>query len=373
VFGQRFDSSGNALGGEFQVNTYTNNDQYNPAVAMDASGDFVVVWNSLLQDGSSTGVFGQQFDSSGNALGGEFQVNTYTTSGQRFPAAAADPSGNFVVVWQSFGQDAYNAPGVFGQHFDSNGIPLDGEFQVNTYTTGSQFVPAVAVADSGDFVVVWDSFGQDGSDSGVFGQRFCAMEADGDGICDGEDNCPADYNPAQEDADGDGSGDACDSCTDADQDGVCAGADNCGALYNPAQDDPDADGVGTACDNCAAVYNPGQENSDGKGDGGDACDMSIYTPQNGTGLCGGTPPTLRWSTESYDRFRVFVSWDPNFAKAKRYTSGDRLLKVPFWTPPVKKWNRGCTNANPNLYIKVFGKIAGTTTKEFSDVVALIVR
>ena len=36
-------------------------------------------------------------------------------------------------------------------------------------------------------------------------------DRDGDGIPDSEDNCPDDYNPGQEDSDGDGLGDVCDS------------------------------------------------------------------------------------------------------------------------------------------------------------------
>jgi CheY-like chemotaxis protein len=67
---------------------------------------------------------------------------------------------------------------VQGQHVK------DGpEFQVNTYTTGIQRYPAVAMADSGDFVVVWHSRDQDGSGWGIFGQRFC-RDLDGDSACD---------------------------------------------------------------------------------------------------------------------------------------------------------------------------------------------
>ena len=48
-------------GGEFQVNTYTTSRQKTPAVAADQDGDFIVVWTSLEQDAQSWGVFAQRF------------------------------------------------------------------------------------------------------------------------------------------------------------------------------------------------------------------------------------------------------------------------------------------------------------------------
>jgi hypothetical protein len=170
VFGQRFDAAGLPQGTEFRVNSYTSGWQRGPAVASDAGGNFVVVWYSYGQDGS-IGVFGQRFNASGLAQGGEFRVNSYTTNSQWFPAVASDAGGNFVVVWQSYGEDGSDA-GVFGQRFNASGLPQGGEFQVNSYTTSSQGIPAVASGANGNFVVAWQSLGQDGSDLGIFGQRF---------------------------------------------------------------------------------------------------------------------------------------------------------------------------------------------------------
>ena len=39
-------------------------------------------------------------------------------------------------------------------------VPLGDDFQINTYTTGGQGGPAVALADNGEFVVVWGSADQ---------------------------------------------------------------------------------------------------------------------------------------------------------------------------------------------------------------------
>jgi hypothetical protein len=97
ILGQRF-SRGGLEGPEFQVNTYTTNWQYFPSVAMDDGGNFVVAWSSHRQDGSSSGVFGQRFSADGTTVGGEFQVNTYTTSAQYNPQVASDSDGDFVVA-----------------------------------------------------------------------------------------------------------------------------------------------------------------------------------------------------------------------------------------------------------------------------------
>ena len=169
---------GNPLGPEFRVNTYTTGSQGGPEVSLDrssvtsdSSGNFVIVWSSL-QDGSFYGIFGQRYDASGAPLGPEFRVNTHTPGSQSIPDIAADASGNFVVVWQSILQDG-SYLGVFGQRYASSGAPLGSEFRVNTYTTGDQGYPSVAADSTGGFVIAWQS-DQGGLDSGIFGQRFAS-------------------------------------------------------------------------------------------------------------------------------------------------------------------------------------------------------
>jgi hypothetical protein len=182
VVAQRYDSSGAQIGGEFQVNTYTTNAQSNPSVAMDGAGNFVVVWNSAGSAGSDTSgssMQAQRFDSLGAPVGGEFQVNTYTTADQYDSDLSVDAAGNFVVVWQSFGSSGSDASGasIQAQRYDSSGTPQGSEFQVNTYTTGDQSAPDVTHDAAGNFVVVWQSTGSPGSDTSSYsiqGQRFDA-------------------------------------------------------------------------------------------------------------------------------------------------------------------------------------------------------
>ena len=176
VLGQRFNAAGVPQGGEFRVNTYTTGYQFLGAVSMAPNGNFVVAWSSYGQDGDYYGVFGQRFNAAGVKQASEFRVNTYTTDYQILPAVASDPNGNFVVAWESFGQDG-SGYGIFGQRFNAAGTKQGGEFRVSTYSTDQQYFPGVAVDEKGNFVVTWSSYGQDGSDYGVFGQRFNAAGA----------------------------------------------------------------------------------------------------------------------------------------------------------------------------------------------------
>ena len=167
-------AQGNPVGPEFRVNSYTTNAQTYSSVAADSSGNFVVVWNTVGVDGSVSSIAGQRFSGAGVPLGPEFRVNTYTTGHQYFAAVGANSSGSFVVAWNSDGQDG-SGDGIFAQRYATSGAPIGPEFRVNTSTTGNQKWASVAVADSGDFVVVWQ--GYDGSEYGVFGQRYASSGA----------------------------------------------------------------------------------------------------------------------------------------------------------------------------------------------------
>ncbi len=172
VFAQRFDASGNKVGGEFQVNQYTTGYQRNPRVAMITSGDFIVTWSSQ-QDAQSGAVMARRYDSAGNPLGGEFQVNTNELGAQYRPDVALDPAGQAIIVWQSFLQDG-DGPGIYGQRLDGSGNKLGPEFNVNTYTTGTQRSPRVAAGPDSDFTVLWESFGNEGdpNSEAIVSQHF---------------------------------------------------------------------------------------------------------------------------------------------------------------------------------------------------------
>jgi len=180
IQGQRFSSNGSPVGAQFQINTYTTSSQDYPAVARDDQGGFVVVWRSTgssFDDTLDWSIQGQRFAWNGAPLGLQFQVNTYTTGWQSHPFVAMDGQGRFVVVWQSTGSSGSDLEGdsVQGRLYGSDGSPRGSEFQINTYTTSDQERPSAAMGGDGTFVVVWASDGSSGDDDwygSIQGQRF---------------------------------------------------------------------------------------------------------------------------------------------------------------------------------------------------------
>jgi len=171
VYAQRFLANGTPQGAQFRVNTYTTNVQGDPSVGMDGAGNFVIAWYSVGQDGSETGIYAQRYASDGSPVGTEFRVNTETNDYQNCPSVAMNDSGEFVITWNSEDQDG-DGDGIYAQEYANDGTPVGGEFLVNTYTTGDQMYPAVAMDDWVNYVILWMSDGQDGSDWGIYGQRY---------------------------------------------------------------------------------------------------------------------------------------------------------------------------------------------------------
>ncbi|MBC8071045.1 MAG: hypothetical protein IAG13_22160 [Deltaproteobacteria bacterium] len=169
---RRYNSSAVAQGVEIAVNSTVVGDQQLPTVGRASSGDFTVAWQgSNAQDGDDIGVIMRRYDNAGVALTGEAVVNNVTADNQSQPAIGMNASGAFVIAWSSDLQDGAST-GVAAQRFDALGAEQGAEFVANTYTTGAQNNPAVALNADGEFMLAWVSANQDGSLTGVYAQRY---------------------------------------------------------------------------------------------------------------------------------------------------------------------------------------------------------
>lgn len=306
VFARRFDSGGSPLGAELGVNDFTTGSQILPRVGVGGSGAFVIVWSGPGEGDGDGGIFMKQLDSSGQPIGQETLINSFTTGSQSSPSIGSGDGGEIVVAWQGGTVDG-SALGISAQIFDPSGLRMRGNFLVNTWTTGSQAGPGVAV-DANGFVLAWQSDGQDGSGYGVFQRPYPPP-----GIC---------------------------HSGDADGDEVCQDNDNCPGTANHGQEDYDSDLVG------------------------DACDVWITAPLQGEILdCtdpAATRPTMTWDPGDYEGFKVTLASSPLFEKRNSVTSGD-WKAMTTWTPAAGKWRQACTLAQradpaaPEIHIRVEGK------------------
>ncbi|MCC6573362.1 MAG: hypothetical protein IT462_06170 [Planctomycetes bacterium] len=165
IFAQRFDASGARVGDRILVNTRTYWDQEHPVIGMDADGDFVVAWSATGVDTTFSnssgyqqqGVAARLFDSAGSPKGDQFVVNNTLAYIQRWPSVAMDQDGDFVVGWESNYNDG-DGWGAMARRFNAEGEAQGYEFEVNTGYSGTQDYVGVGMDADGDFVVTWHSY-----------------------------------------------------------------------------------------------------------------------------------------------------------------------------------------------------------------------
>ena len=168
IFMKAFNSSGTAITGDVLVNNTPVNRQMNPDIAVDeGTGEVVVTWQSLGQDGSGYGIYARRFTGAGVAIGAEFGVNTTTAGHQLEPTVAMDGGGAFLISWASYGQDGDDY-GIYARVYDYLGVATSPEVRVNSTTAGTQQHVDASPTSSGFYVLAWTSFDQDGDAGGIY-------------------------------------------------------------------------------------------------------------------------------------------------------------------------------------------------------------
>lgn len=145
----------NFMAADIRVNSYTNQFQIDPAVAVLKDGSVVVVWSSYGQDGSMQGVFGRRFTAAGVTNGTEFQINQYPLNNQRSPAITALAGGGFVVTWVSELQRNQTSVDVYARLYTASGTAVGNEFTVNPPANRLCANPSVVGTTDGGFAVAW--------------------------------------------------------------------------------------------------------------------------------------------------------------------------------------------------------------------------
>ena len=131
-----YEPNGAPLGDQFLVNATIEGPQGYPQVAMSERAEFVIVWESRVDPNvNERDIFARRFNNFGEPLADESQVNTYAEDDQRYPVVALAEDGRFVTAWQSYAQDGsrYGIFAEIAQMIDSADFSDDGLVDLHDY------------------------------------------------------------------------------------------------------------------------------------------------------------------------------------------------------------------------------------------------
>lgn len=211
VYGQRLDASLNKVGDEFRISEVTGNANMYPQVAVFSDNSFVVVWNDLS---SGPYVLGQRYNSDGEPIGDNTVI--YSGPETRYPRVLIFENDEYLVSWafstsramgqrfknhwqpirdpfffydsgkqefirtEVFSDDSYlvltaeagtGGNDVYAQRFDKFDAPSSRRLPVSSVTEGIQTDLRAAVNASGNFMVVWEGHGEEGTNE-IYGNIF---------------------------------------------------------------------------------------------------------------------------------------------------------------------------------------------------------
>jgi hypothetical protein len=174
IFGRRFSSTGLPLDTCFTINDDSGSvNHLSPAVAGDSLGRFMVVWQDQRE--GHDGIWLQRFAGDGSRIGENFPVYSDRPDAVQYnPDVAMNQRGEFVVAWT----EPYEySTMIYAQRYDSSGTPLDTNIMVVDDPAMFPENPRVSLGDGGRLVVAWTDYGGDGSD--IYYRSFSESKADG--------------------------------------------------------------------------------------------------------------------------------------------------------------------------------------------------
>jgi MYXO-CTERM domain-containing protein len=269
VYAARVTSTGTIVDGAGLALSTAGNAQSFPSAASNGT-EYLVVWQDL-RSFSTNDIYFRRVPVTGNSFTGEALVSN--AAGHQLRPSVTSNGSDFLIVWQD--ERAGNKD-IYGATLSFTPTTVLTEFAIDTSTEHAS-IPSV-VHRNGEYLVSYEE--RENYIPRVHSRLLTGCsgdasdDADGDGVCDGADNCETVSNADQANADGDDAGDACDEC-DADPGKSLAGACGCGT----PDTDTDSDGTANCDDGCpsdpgklmAGVCGCGVADTDSDGDGTPNC------------------------------------------------------------------------------------------------------
>lgn len=184
IYGQRFDSSGQPIGGEFLVNSETRDNQQVAHLISVPDGGFIAVWLNWFYELSYAGephasYRFQRYDADGNPVAGEVVLDTYPPSNDSYsvspgwePEFTVTTDGRLIAIWISASTDYHSQ--LYFREFSLDGTPLTDRafaFESNRHFMDNA---AIAALPDGGYVITVTRYvsGSYGSDVAIYAQMY---------------------------------------------------------------------------------------------------------------------------------------------------------------------------------------------------------
>lgn len=171
ILAQVLDPNGDPLDDPIVVNPDGETFGKLPTVAQDASGNFLVAWQTEFLDGTLDTISSRWLDANGNPLGDSFQMIPASDGQQADPAISADSLGNVMVTWTAYAVDG-SSSGIYLLDVLDGGLPTDSPMAVSDPSQVAASSSQVQASPQGSFVVAWNGTDATGGTPGVYFQRF---------------------------------------------------------------------------------------------------------------------------------------------------------------------------------------------------------
>lgn len=137
------------------INATAAGQQMNPAIAMTPNGDYAVAWDDDQDNDGLYEIGARGFLANEQERFAQLFANATTIGQQQDPDIAMDDSGNLVVLWE----DDSDLNGVYqikARGLHAAGSESFAEMTVNLLSAGNQINPAVEMDASGNWFAVWE-------------------------------------------------------------------------------------------------------------------------------------------------------------------------------------------------------------------------
>jgi hypothetical protein len=165
IYMQLFSETGSPIGNNVKVNTDTNRVNHSfPQVAVDSRGFFGITWND--ERTGTKDVFFQMFDSTGERIGQNTQINEIPGRDRYALSIDCDSLGNYVVAWED---NQIGNQAIYYQRINPDG-QLDGPNIAVREENRSNGNPSVAFLDNKEIAIIWQEKVNDNYYTKVFCQ-----------------------------------------------------------------------------------------------------------------------------------------------------------------------------------------------------------